>query len=341
MSKTIRLWLSVGMMAGLASTPAVAATVCVDDVQGLRDALLITQDNGVDDTIQIVRGAYHLNGESLRFNSSEAHSLNIVGGYAPGCASRVRDAANTMLDGDDSSPIFNVTTSNDFELHFLTLQHGLISGSSGGAMAVFGNGAASQALLANIIVRDSSSDYGIGGVIFAVAGTVIVQDNLITGITSPGGALYVGGDTTVAVHLTNNTVTGNTATNPGSAGIIYIGAGSNVPMDASNNIFWGNLGGVPDLDFVNGAMLLTDNDYQRIDAALASGSSGNLSLDPAFSGGGDFHLRATSPLLGIGTLTPPDGLTVYDLEGHPRTWNGTVDLGVYERGDEIFADGFE
>jgi hypothetical protein len=207
-------------------------------------------------------------------------------------------------------------------------------------MAVFGNGAASQALLANIIVRDSSSDFGIGGVIFAVAGTVIVQDNLITGITSPGGALYVGGDTSVAVHLTNNTVAGNTSTNPGSAGMVYIGAGSNVPMDASNNIFWDN-GGVPDLDFISGAMLLTDNDYQRLDVAPASGSSGNLSVDPAFAGTADFHLRAISPLLGIGTLTPPGGLTMYDLEGHPRTWNGTVDLGVYERGDGIFADGFE
>ena len=341
MSKIIRLWLSAGIMAGLASTPAVAATVCVDTAQGLRDALLITQDNGADDTIQIVRGTYHLGGDSLLFNSSEAHSLNIVGGYAPGCATRMRNAADTVLDGDDSSPIFNVTTSNDFELHFLTLQHGLISGSSGGAMAVFGNGAASQALLANVIVRDSSSDFGTGGVIFAVAGTVILQDNLVTGITAPGGALYVGGDTAVAVHLTNNTVTGNTATNPGSAGTVYVGAGSSVPMDASNNIFWGNLGGVPDLDFVNGAMLLTNNDYQRIDAAPAAGSSGNLGVDPAFAGGADFHLRATSPLLGIGTLTPPGGLTVYDLDGHPRTWNSTVDLGVYQRGDEIFADGFE
>jgi hypothetical protein len=341
MSGTIRLWLSVGIMAGVASLPAVAATVCVDDVQGLRDALLTTQDNGVDDTIQVVRGRYHLGGSVLLFNSSEAHSLNIVGGFAPGCATRVRNAAITVLDGDDTSPIFNVTTSNDFELHFLTLQHGLISGSSGGAMAVFGNGAASQALFANIVVRDSSSDYGIGGMIFSVAGTVTLQDNLVTGITSPGGALYVGSDTTVAVHLINNTVAGNTATNPASGGMIYIGAGGNVPMDASNNIFWGNLGGVPDIDFISGAMLMTDNDYQRIDVAPASGSSGNLSVDPVFAGSGDFHLSATSPLVGIGTLTPPGDLTVYDLEGHPRVWNGTVDAGAYERGDEIFADGLE
>lgn len=340
MNKAIGWGLCLGMLGGLASTAAPAATVCVDTVQALRDALDTAASNGADDTIQVVRGTYHLGGTQLLFNSSEAHSVNIAGGFAPGCGSRLRNATTTVLDGDDVSPIFNVTTSNDFELHFLTLQHGRQTGSSGGAMSMFGNGTASYALLANVIVRDSTSDYGVGGVIFSVAGTVTLQDNLVTGITSPGGAVYVGGETTVAVHLTNNTITGNTATNAGAASMVYVGAGSNVPMDASNNIFWNN-GDLPDLDFVNGAMVLVDNDYQRIDAFLGAGSAGNVSVDPGFAGSGDFHLHANSPLLGIGTLIPPGGLTTYDLEGRDRTWNNTVDLGVYERGDGIFADGYD
>jgi len=340
MSKAIGWALIFGIAGGLSSTAAPAATVCVDTVQALRDALDTTAANGTDDTIQVVRGTYHLGGSSLLFSSAEAHSVNVVGGFAPGCGTRLHNAAMTVLDGDDMSPIFNVTTSNDFELHFLTLQHGNLVGSSGGAMAMFGNGAASSALLANIIVRDSTSDYGVGGLIFSVAGTVTLQDNLVTGIVSPGGALYVGNDTTVAVHLTNNTVVGNTATNPGAASMVYIGAGGNVPMDASNNIFWNN-GDIADLDFVNGAMVLVDNDYQRIDAFLGAGSVGNVSVDPGFGGNGDFHLRADSPLVGIGTLIPPGGLTTYDLQGNDRTWNGTVDPGVYERGDEIFVDGYD
>jgi len=254
--------------------------VCVDTVQALRDALAATAANGADDTIQVVRGTYHLGGDHLVFNSSEAHSINIAGGFAPGCATRLHDAALTVLDGDGTTQILNVTTSNDFELHFLTLQHGFISGSSGGAMAMFGNGAASSALLANVIVRDSGSDYGIGGVIFAVAGTVTLQDNLATGITSPAGTVYVGGDTTVAVHLTNNTIVGNTATNPAVTSMVYIGAGGNVTMDASNNIFWDN-GDLADLDFTDGAMVLIDNDYARIDASLGAGSVGNLRSIPA------------------------------------------------------------
>jgi len=338
--KAIGWGMFIATVSGLASTSAPAANLCVDTVQALQDALDTAAANGADDTIQIVRGTYAISGNHLIFNSAEAHSINIVGGFAPGCGSRLHNAALTVLDGGDTTQIFNVTTSNDFELHFLTLQHGYISGSSGGVMAVFGNGAASSALLANVIVRDSGSDYGVGGVIFSVAGTVTMQDNLVTGIVSPGGAVYVGGETTVAIHFTNNTIVGNTATSPGAAGMIYLGAGANVPMDASNNILWDN-GDVPSLDFINGAVLLTDNDYERIDAAFGAGSSGNVSVDPGFAGNGDFHLRSDSTLLGVGTLIPPGGLTMYDLEGRDRTWNGTVDLGVYERGDEIFGDGYD
>jgi hypothetical protein len=322
------------------ATPASAALVCVDSVPALQAALDQAAANGEDDTIQIVRGTYAIVGNHLTFNSAEAHGINIVGGFAPGCGRRLHDARLSVLDGGGKTQIFNVTTSNAFELHFLTLQHGYIGGSSGGVMAMFGNGAASSALLANVIVRDSGSGFGIGALIFDVAGTVTLQDDLVTGIVSPGGAVYVDNATTVAVHLTNNTIVGNTAMDASAFAMVYVGAGSNVAMDASNNIFRDN-GAIPDLDFVNGAMVLVDNDYERIDAGFGAGSAGNVSVDPGFAGSADFHLRPDSPLLGIGTLVPPGGLTAFDLEGRDRTWNNTIDPGVYERGDRIFADGYD
>jgi hypothetical protein len=49
----------------------------------------------------------------------------------------------------------------------------------------------------------------------------------------------------------------------------------------------------------------------------------------------------TSPLLGQGTLTPAGGLFTIDLEGHPRTFNNTIDMGAYERGDEIYSSDFD
>jgi len=65
-----------------------------------------------------------------------------------------------------------------------------------------------------------------------------------------------------------------------------------------------------------------------------------LSVDPQFSGPGDFHLQPTSPLLGAGTLTPPGNLPTIDIEGLARSYNGFVDMGAYERGNEIFENGF-
>ena len=335
-------WLA--LLAGLVTANASATTnFCVADTAGLREALITAASDGQDDAIQLVRGAYHLGGSSLLFNSSEGQSVKIDGGFAPGCATRIRNAALTVLDGDGSSRIFDVTTNDDFELHFLTLQHGNVSGSSGGVMTMTATGSAnSQALLANLIVRGSASDLGVGGVFFSVAGTVALYDDLFTGISGPAGAVYIGSDTTYDVQLTNDTFAGNTATDPGAAGIVYVGATTtNLPMNASNSIFWNNAGGVPDLSFVNGAILLTDNDYQRIDATPAPGSSGNQSADPQFTGSADFHLAPTSPLLAAGTLVPPFGLGSYDLDNLPRVWNGTVDLGPYERGNIIFTDGLD
>ncbi|MDR3387707.1 MAG: choice-of-anchor Q domain-containing protein [Rudaea sp.] len=69
--------------------------------------------------------------------------------------------------------------------------------------------------------------------------------------------------------------------------------------------------------------------------------NGNLSVDPHFGGSGNYQLAATSPLLGMGTTTPVGGLPTINLNGNPRSYSGLVDIGAYERGDEIFGDGFE
>jgi hypothetical protein len=84
------------------------------------------------------------------------------------------------------------------------------------------------------------------------------------------------------------------------------------------------------------------NDYTSITGTQAPGSSGNLiGIDPRFVAADDFRLRSTSPLLRAGTPAPAGGLPVTDIEGHPRSVTGQVDLGAFENVDFIFANGFD
>ncbi len=60
-----------------------------------------------------------------------------------------------------------------------------------------------------------------------------------------------------------------------------------------------------------------------------------LFVDPA---GGDFHLAAASPAVDAGITLPE---VAVDLEGNPRPQGLASDIGCYESGAQLFADGFE
>jgi len=56
---------------------------------------------------------------------------------------------------------------------------------------------------------------------------------------------------------------------------------------------------------------------------------GNISNDPQFISGSDFHLQLTSPCIDAGTNLPYV-YTTTDLDGNARNFGGTVDMGCYE-----------
>jgi len=58
-------------------------------------------------------------------------------------------------------------------------------------------------------------------------------------------------------------------------------------------------------------------------------ANGNISVDPMFSGATNFHVKAGSPIIGVGDVSAPD-LPLSDLGGGPRIVNGEIDMGVYE-----------
>lgn len=191
-------------------------------------------------------------------------------------------------------------------------------------------------------MRDNVDGFGTGGLTIFGNGTAYIENNLFVGNSAPAAAALSTSLTVGTVYITNNTITGNT--NTGSNNMITAIGGAGATGHVSNTISYGNHGtgaydfylyGFEKVDFVH-------NDYTTITGAPAPGGSGNLiGVDPQFVAVDDFHLRSTSPLLQAGTLTPAGGLPVIDLEGHPRSFAGHVDLGAFENVDYIFANGFD
>ena len=362
-STRVRLYLCrpaslVGLAACLliAAASAHAHTFCTGSAAAIQAALTAASDGGANDnennTIQIVIGTYSTadngNVELYYNNHTTARILDINGGYNSNCSIITENPALTKLDGGGAKPVFeSESASGDVSVRYLTFQNGSAgpSGSGGGVEMNLGNSSHGPVIFDQNIVRNNHSGLCAGGFAIDVSGsgTLQFENNLIVGnsagVCDGAGEIVDDGS---GANVINNTFAQNTVTNmPTSAtgGLyFYVGSTASPPPDTmSNNIFWGNSG--YDLDT---AAVLVDNDFSSDQESINSTSTGNISADPHFSSSTDFHLLPTSPLLGKGTLTPTGGLPSTDIEGHSRTsLNNKVDLGAYERGDEIFKDGFE
>jgi hypothetical protein len=78
--------------------------------------------------------------------------------------------------------------------------------------------------------------------------------------------------------------------------------------------------------FTSGAAAISGN------CTVATGNNGNISSDPLFvdPAVNNFHLQTTSPAIDAGNNTARIALPATDLEGNPRVFNGTVDMGALE-----------
>jgi hypothetical protein len=327
----------------LASLPASAATWCVTTAAQFRTRLATAASNGEDDTINLARGIYLEANDEFMFNSNETFALDITGGYNADCSTLIRNPKLTILDGGGTIEVLNTNSKGAVSLRYLTIQNGRQSGSSGGGLSMAGTGAGSQVILYNNILRNNVSDYAVGAAIISVDGLIRVINNLITGNSAPGvGALYLDPGADSAVYLNNNTIAENTVTGTLNSTMVFINyTNPTVPNAyASNNVFWSNTGG-SDMRFYDQRLQLNFNEYQNIVGIPFAASANNVTLNPGFAGPGNFNLLPSSLLLNLGLATPIGGLSPYDIEGHPRTYNGLIDFGAYERGDIIFGDGLD
>jgi hypothetical protein len=302
--------------------------------------------NNQDNTIHLVNGTFLTSGAPFQFGSLSSFALTIDGGYNSTCTTQNLTPGITILDGGMLTRVISLQTKGDITVRHLTIQNGNYSGSAGGGAIIALNGATADAIAIfdSNVVRNNFDGYGGGsGLSLFGNGTAFVENSLFTGNSGPTVAAFSVSITVGTFYLTNNTITNNTDTYPSGSSITSLGA-STATGYVSNTISYGNSG--PSLSdfymygFEN--VVFVNNDYTTIDGAPAAGSAGNfISVDPRFASASDSHLKSTSPLLRAGTLTPTGGLPATDIEGHPRSVAGHVDLGAYENTDFIFANGFE
>ena len=86
------------LLAGIAvAAPAAADTYCVGSTAELAAALQQAKGNGVDDAIHLLTGTYAIT--ALDVDVTDAHALQLEGGYASCAANPVPRPADTVLDG--------------------------------------------------------------------------------------------------------------------------------------------------------------------------------------------------------------------------------------------------
>ncbi len=313
--------LLLGALALLGSqAPANAAQFCVTSAASLQTALATAAGNGVDDEVRIVQGTYVGN---FVYASTQANNLSVQGGYTAGCAGRVLDPANTILDGNQTNSVL-VLSAPDVAAEFLVEGLSLLKGKrasgngGGGLYALVGNDG-TVTVNRNRIENNSASgsNYGGGGA-YISSPTATLANNSITGNTAKDFSGYFGGGggmyiSAISVTLTKNSIMGNTATdgvgigsaNGGGAyisattttlannsitGNTAIGDGGGALISAKTTIITNNtLVGNEGLDGV-GLILVTGNTEATDSATLYN----NLFWDNLASGAGESRTSAST-----------------------------------------------
>ncbi len=323
----------------------VGGAICVATTGELLGALTAAAANGMDDSILVVQGTYTVSIVTGPFvySTLEDNSLELLGGYLPGCADRVLDPTNTILDGAGITGVLSLIpaagSTGDLHLQGFTIRNGLTSPlEAAGARVGLSAGHSGDVVVDHNVFIDNHAGTGAGGLAAGSdLGVTRVDNNLFAGNTSASGwgAGHLVSSGT-GFFVTNNTVADNECSLPCDGGLRLSGATAAV---VTNNILWGNQ--LADLDAdTTSAALLEYNDIGALAGAVDPASHDTLNVDPGFAGAGDYHLIEQSPPVDAGTRTPLGGLPDTDLDGLARIAGIGVDLGAYEF-HLLFGSGFE
>lgn len=237
-------------------------------------------------------------------------------------------------------------------------------GIGGGGISIRGESSSTR-IIGNIISNNTWQSGG-GGIALFAAGGPLIQNNVITGnnggsqggglvmfnnaspqITgnvfsrntalSGGGLYWLIPQSSPGILLLNNTITNNSATQ-GSA---VFASGFTSEASLQNNVIIGQTGvdAVFCDNFSSTTPGFTANDV-FVAGALPyggicgdqTGVKGNISADPLLVDAAvdNFHLLSASPAIDAGNNTARVALPATDIDGNPRVFNKTVDMGAFE-----------
>jgi hypothetical protein len=202
---------------------------------------------------------------------------------------------------------------------------------------------ASPTIIGNRVFGNVTNSAG-GGIYSTESDMSIYKNKIYENSGGNGGGIYSKND--YALEMTNNLIVDNSAGST-SGGVCVSGSditimnctvsgnsaflGGGIKISGStgtitNSIIYGNTANhYPDI-------LISSEARSPVSYCCIKGvfyGEGNINDDPLFvdPSGADFSLDWRSPCINRGNN---DAAPIDDLEGHPRPWMGTVDMGAYE-----------
>ena len=341
MPSSTRIIASLAATLAFAATDTRAAIFCADTPTAIANAMAAAKANGEDDEIRIVAGNYPLD-DVLRLGNveTEAFALAFSGRWNAGCSAQSAGGAST-LNGSGGRQILQLSFAGgtDVTIADLAFVNGFAAfGTSGGIVDIAGG--------RNVTI-ERSQFYGhemqngeaplhveAGGIGSGVA----LRNNLVSGNVARGiTGVYIRA-LQGSADVTGNTIVANESSIPCPCSALNYGGTSSYTL--ANNLVWGNEGGDVFINATNPLHLHNDiGDVAAGSNTPGAGSSGDLSVDPAFVADG-VHLRPGSPLVNAGFDAVPGGTGELDGGRGERRIGAAVDIGAFET-DVLFRDGFE
>jgi hypothetical protein len=258
------------------------------------------------ETVLVSNGVYQTGGQLV----SGSPTVNRVAATKAIILQSVAGPTVTLIDGAGIARCAYLADGS--RLIGFTLTNGFASDNGGGVWSE-----SSSAIVSNCVVISNVASSG-GGVYQGTVNNCVLSGNTGGGVSSStlNNCLLTGnsGFASYADTLNNCTVVGN-------ANGIYAST-------ANNCIIYYN-------DLQGGVNYSGDSDtgWPVLNYCCTmpySGGTGNITDVPLFVNlaGGDFHLQTNSPCVNVGNNAYVNSAT--DLDGNPRIFDGTVDMGAYE-----------